>query len=51
VLGDVLDGYVSIEGAREDYGVIISADKAAVNVDATNKLRDERRLSAKRESA
>ena len=51
VLGDVLDGYVSIEGAREDYGVIISADKAAVDVDATNKLRDERRLSAKRQSA
>jgi len=36
---------------REDYGVIISADKATVDVDAMNKLRDERRLSAKRESA
>ena len=50
VLGDVLDGYVSIQGAREDYGVIISANKATVDVDATNKLRDERRLSTKRES-
>ena len=49
VLGDVLDGYVSIEGAIEDYGVIISADKVAVDVDATNRLRDERRLSTKRE--
>jgi hypothetical protein len=47
---DVLDGYVSIQGAREDYGVIISADKAAVDVDATNRLRDERRLSAQCES-
>jgi N-methylhydantoinase B len=51
VLGDVLDGYVSIQGAREDYGVIISADKAAVDVDATNRLRDERRLRGERESA
>jgi len=50
VLGDVLDGYVSIEGARDDYGVIISADKAAIDVDATNKLRDERRLRGERES-
>jgi N-methylhydantoinase B len=48
VLGDVLDGYVSIEGARQDYGVVIGADKAAVDVDATNELRDERRSSAQR---
>lgn len=39
VLGDVLDGYVTVEGARDDYGVVI--DPAAMTVDrgATQKLR------------
>jgi N-methylhydantoinase B/oxoprolinase/acetone carboxylase alpha subunit len=27
VLGDVLDGYVSIEGAREDYGVVVRLEE------------------------
>src|SRR5512135_235675 len=35
VLGDVLDGYVSIQGAREDYGVVIDAQTLAVDLPAT----------------
>jgi N-methylhydantoinase B len=42
VLGDVLDGYVSIAGAREDYGVVISPDKV-IDFEATEKLRKERK--------
>jgi N-methylhydantoinase B len=45
VLGDVLDGYVSIAGAREDYGVVINANEA-VDYVATAKLRTERRAQA-----
>jgi N-methylhydantoinase B len=45
VLGDVLDGYVSIAGAREDYGVVISPDEG-VDYEATMKLRNERRAQA-----
>ena len=33
VLDDVLDGYVSVEGASRDYGVVI--DAATLTVDAT----------------
>ena len=43
VLGDVLDGYVSIEGAREDYGVVIDPEKLAIDWEATKKLREQRR--------
>jgi hypothetical protein len=39
VLGDVLDGYVSIEGAREDYGVVIDEQKLTVDQEATERLR------------
>ena len=45
VLGDVLDGYVSIAGAREDYGVVIGPDEG-VDYEATAKLRKERRAQA-----
>jgi len=39
VLADVIDGYVSIDGARRDYGVAI--DRATMTVDetATQELR------------
>jgi N-methylhydantoinase B len=43
VLGDVLDGYVSIEGAREDYGVVILENGMNVNREATEALRRIRR--------
>ncbi len=39
VLGDVLDGYVSIRGAREDYGVVIKEGGMAVDMAATTELR------------
>jgi N-methylhydantoinase B len=35
VAADVQNGYVSIEKAREDYGVIISAETLTVDVAAT----------------
>jgi N-methylhydantoinase B len=43
VLGDVLDGYVSIDGARKDYGVVIRPEELAIDPEATKKLRAERR--------
>jgi N-methylhydantoinase B len=46
VLGDVLDGYVSIEGAREDYGVVIAPDKLVIDRAATERLRKARREQA-----
>ncbi len=43
VLGDVLDGYVTLHGARNDYGVVIDPDSFRVDYQATEKLRQERR--------
>jgi N-methylhydantoinase B len=43
VLGDVLDGYVSVKGAREDYAVVIAPDKLTVDDEMTKRLRSERR--------
>jgi len=43
VLGDVLDGYVSVVGAREDYAVVIGPDKLTVDYEMTKRLRNERR--------
>ena len=43
VLGDVLDGYVTPQGARDDYGVVIDPDNFRVDYQATEKLRQERR--------
>jgi N-methylhydantoinase B len=44
VLDDVLDDYVSIEAARDDYGVVITGAGADLRVDAraTASLRGER---------
>jgi N-methylhydantoinase B len=42
VLGDVLDGYVSIKGAKEDYGVVIDEQILTIDHDATERLRRER---------
>jgi N-methylhydantoinase B len=39
VLGDVLDGYVSIDAARAEYGVVIDADALTVDPAATGELR------------
>ncbi len=40
VLEDVLNGYVSLEKATEDYGVVIDSEKRAVDLAATKKLRE-----------
>jgi N-methylhydantoinase B len=39
VEADVAEGYVSLESAREDYGVVINPDTMKVEVDATQRLR------------
>jgi N-methylhydantoinase B len=39
VLRDVLDRYVTIESAREDYGVVIDPKLRQINGEATEKLR------------
>ena len=39
VLRDVMDGVVSVEGARRDYGVAVSDDGRSVDVEATARLR------------
>ncbi len=50
VLDDVLDEYVSVEGAERDYGVVLTGSLAdltlAVDENATNELRAQRRRSA-----
>ncbi len=47
VLDDVLDEYVSVDGAHEDYGVVLTGSLAdltlAIDEDATDALRAERR--------
>jgi len=40
VLEDVLDEYVSLERAREDYGIVINANEMTVDEKATATLRD-----------
>jgi N-methylhydantoinase B len=42
VESDVLNGYVSIEKAREDYGVVIDPDTMKADIAATLKLREDR---------
>ncbi|MFC1892443.1 hydantoinase B/oxoprolinase family protein [Chloroflexota bacterium] len=41
VLEDVLDGKVSVESARADYGVVIDSGPTTVNHETTRKLREE----------
>jgi N-methylhydantoinase B len=49
VLDDVLDEYVSVEGARRDYGVVLRGAlddlSLALDVEATHTLRAEMRKS------
>lgn len=42
VLEDVLEGYVSVDAAARDYGVVVDAAKKAVDEIATRRLRNER---------
>jgi hypothetical protein len=43
VLEDVLDGYVTLDAASRDYGVVLNSAADAVDEGATQKLRAERR--------
>jgi N-methylhydantoinase B len=43
VESDVVNGYVSIERAREDYGVVVDPDSLRVDIAATVRLREEKR--------
>jgi N-methylhydantoinase B/oxoprolinase/acetone carboxylase alpha subunit len=43
VESDILNEYISLEAARRDYGVIWDGSKKMVDIDATEKLRDELR--------
>jgi 5-oxoprolinase (ATP-hydrolysing) len=40
VLSDVLDGFTTIELAERDYGVVIDAERRAVDHEATRRLRE-----------
>jgi N-methylhydantoinase B len=39
VLADVINGYVSVEGAAHDYGVVIDRKAGTIDAEATAKLR------------
>jgi N-methylhydantoinase B len=43
VLGDFVDGYVSLSGAREDYGVVINPETHTIDTNATTSLRNQMR--------
>ena len=43
VLNDVVNGKVTAEGARRDYGVVVSDSRDAIDMEATALLRQERR--------
>jgi N-methylhydantoinase B len=43
VARDVMDGYVSLEKAREDYGVILHPETLTLDEEATRKLRESLR--------
>jgi len=44
VEGDVAEGYVSVKGAQENYGVVIDPDTMKVDADATRKLRESLKM-------
>jgi N-methylhydantoinase B len=46
VRSDVIEGYVSFEHARKDYGVVLDPKNFAIDAAATQKLRAEKRASA-----
>ena len=39
MLDDVLDGYISIDVARDSYGVVIDPEKLDIDIAATDALR------------
>ncbi|HTW88582.1 MAG TPA: hydantoinase B/oxoprolinase family protein [Candidatus Binataceae bacterium] len=49
VLRDVLDQYVSLQAAHDDYGVVIRPDSMIIDVDATRRRRSELAATAARQ--
>jgi N-methylhydantoinase B len=49
VLNDVIQGYVSVAAARDEYGVLLSADGRAVDAAATAGLRERLREGGDRD--
>jgi N-methylhydantoinase B len=47
VLVDVREGYISAQAALDEYGVVLSSDCSAVDVDATARLRADRSILAR----
>ena len=43
VLLDVINGYVSLEKARKEYGVVINQDRTKIDIKATKQLRNKMR--------
>lgn len=41
VLADVIDGYVSVESAREEYGVVVDPESLTIDEEATAELRTD----------
>jgi N-methylhydantoinase B len=41
VLEDVKEGFVSLEKAMEDYGIVIDQRKMSVNMEETKRLREK----------
>jgi len=48
VLKDMINGYVSMAKAREDYGVVIDENEMKIDLDATKGLRNKMRESQER---
>jgi N-methylhydantoinase B/oxoprolinase/acetone carboxylase alpha subunit len=51
VLEDVLDEYVSVARARDDYGVVVNPDTMELDQESTERLRAEMRVARKRSAA
>ncbi|MGG0717016.1 hydantoinase B/oxoprolinase family protein [Robertmurraya massiliosenegalensis] len=41
VLSDVKEGFISVEKAKTDYGVVLNSDNLSLNMEETNKLREQ----------
>jgi N-methylhydantoinase B len=46
VRNDVLDGYVTVEGAQRDYGVVLKGADMAIDAAATEQMRAGMRRAA-----
>jgi N-methylhydantoinase B len=51
VLRDVIDGYVSVKKAREEYGVVIDEARKKMDTKATKELQEQMRTTLQHETA